>query len=334
MSQTTAQRRSRTAVRRRRLLATALGAPLVLPMLARAQVRWRPERPITVYNPLAAGGLTDVHLRFLGERVTRILGQQVLVDVKAGAAATLAAAQMLHAKPDGHTIACMTVNSLRYPHYQDTNWHPLRDFNYIIGLSAYTFGIVVRSDAPWTTIADLIAAGRRQPEKLNYGTSGIGGTGHLLMIETELATGAKFTHIPYKGGAEWMQALLGKHIDFVPDGAQWAPFVDSGQVRVLAMATEARFPKFPDAPTLIESGINAVAHSPYGLVGPKTLPPEIVQSLHDAFKEAMADPAHQALLDKYVQEVWYKDPQGYRAWAEKYFNEVKPLLVRAGLAKS
>ncbi|HJQ57981.1 MAG TPA: tripartite tricarboxylate transporter substrate binding protein [Vineibacter sp.] len=321
-------------VNRRRLLALAAVAPLATPMLARGQARWRPERPITVYNPLAAGGLTDVHLRFLGERVTKILGQQVLVDVKAGAAATLAAAQMVNAKPDGHTIACMTVNSLRYPHYQDANWHPLRDYSYIIGLSAYTFGIVVRSDAPWKTIHDLVEAGKREPEKLNYGTSGIGGTGHLLMIETELATGAKFTHVPYKGGAEWMQALLGKHIDFVPDGAQWAPFVDGGQVRVLAMATEKRFPKFPDAPTLLESGIKAVAHSPYGLVGPKTLPEPIIRSLHDAFKEAMDDPAHQALLDKYVQETWYRDPKAYRAWAEQYFNDVKPLLVRAGLAKS
>jgi tripartite-type tricarboxylate transporter receptor subunit TctC len=325
---------ARARVSRRRLLAVAAASPLAMPMVARGQARWRPERPITVYNPLAAGGVTDVHLRFLGERVGKILGQQVIVDVKAGAAATLAAAQMVNAKPDGHTIACMTVNSLRYPHYQETNWHPLRDFTYIMGLSAYTFGVVARSDAPWKTIGDLIAAGKREPEKLNYGTSGIGGTGHLLMLETELATGAKFTHVPYKGGAEWMQALIGKHIDFVPDGAQWAPFVEAGQVRVLAMATEKRFPKFPDAPTLIESGINAVAHSPYGLVGPKGLAPAIVQSLHDAFKAAMDDPGHQPLLDKYIQEPWYRDSQGYRAWAEKYFGEVKPLLIRAGLAKS
>jgi len=228
----------------------------------------------------------------------------------------------------------MTINSLRYPHYQTANWHPLRDFSYIIGLSEFTFGVVVRADSPYQTIADLIDAGRREPEKLNYGTSGIGGTGHLLMLETEQATGARFTHIPYKGGAEFMPALLGGHIQFVPDGAQWAAFVENGQVRVLAMATPQRLGKYPDKPTLMESGINAVAVSPYGLVGPKDLPPPVVQALHDVFKEAMADPAHQPLLDKFIQEPWYRDPAGYRAFAEKYYVEVKPMLVKAGLAKA
>lgn len=160
-----------------------------------------------------------MHLRFVGERLSRKWGQQVIVDIKAGAGATLAAAQMPNVKPDGYTIACMTINSLRYPHYQQASWHPLRDFSYIIGLSEFTFGVVVKADAPHKTIGDLIQAGKREPEKLNCGTSGIGGTGHLLMIETEQATGARFTHIPYKGGAEWMPALLGGHIQFVPDGA-------------------------------------------------------------------------------------------------------------------
>ncbi|MEI7875225.1 MAG: tripartite tricarboxylate transporter substrate binding protein [Alphaproteobacteria bacterium] len=329
-----------TGINRRRALAAGIGGALAMPGLARAQTQpqtqatWKPDRPITVYNPLAAGGVCDVHLRFLGERVGRKWGQQVNVDVKAGAGATLAAAQMVNVKPDGTVIACMTINSLRYPHYQTANWHPLRDFSYIIGLSEFTFGVVVRSDSPYKTIQDLIAAGKSQPDKLNYGTSGIGGTGHLLMIETEQATGARFTHIPYKGTTDWMPALLGGHIDFVPDGAGWAPFVENGQVRVLAMATEKRFGKYPDKPTLIESGINAVAVSPYGLVGPKDLPPQVVQALHDAFKEAMADPGHQPLLDQFIQEPWYRDPAQYRAFAEKYYVDVKPMLVKAGLAKS
>jgi len=328
-----------TFINRRRVLAAGIGAAVSAPGLASlnragAQTTWKPDKPITVYNPLAAGGVCDVHLRFLGERVGRKWGQQVNVDVKAGAGATLAAAQMVNVKPDGYIIACMTINSLRYPHYQQAAWHPLRDFSYIIGLSEFTFGVVVRADSPYKTIGDLIEAGKREPEKLNYGTSGIGGTGHLLMLETEQATGARFTHIPYKGGAEFMPALLGGHIQFVPDGAQWAPFVESGQVRVLAMATEKRFGKYPDKPTLIESGINAVAVSPYGLVGPKDLPPAVIQALHDAFKEAMADPGHQPLLDKFIQEPWYRDPAQYRAFAEKYYVDVKPTLIKAGLAKS
>jgi tripartite-type tricarboxylate transporter receptor subunit TctC len=318
---------------RRRAIALGVAGALATPNVVCAQLRWKPDRPITVYNPLAAGGVCDVHLRFLAEHVSKALGQQVIVDVKAGAGATLAAAQMVNVKPDGHTIACMTINSLRYPHYQQANWHPLRDFSYITGLSEFTFGVVVNAKSPWQTIEDLIAAGKKDPEKLNYGTSGIGGTGHLLTIEIEQSSGAKFTHVPYKGGAEFMPALLGEHIHFVPDGAQWAPFVESGHVRLLAMATPERFPKYPDKPTLVERGINAIAVSPYGLVGPKDLPQVAIQTLHEVYSEAMKHPGHQPVLDKFIQVPWRRNPQEYRAFAEKYFTDVKPLLIKSGLAK-
>ena len=319
---------------RRRALAAGLGTLLAAPGLASAQAaRWKPERPITIYNPFAVGGITDLHLRFLGERVGRILGQQVLVEARAGAAGTLAPAALMSAKPDGHTLACYTINSLRYPHYQPVNWHPLRDFSFITGLSSYTFALVVRADSPWKTVEDLFAAGKADPEKYTFGTSGIGGSGHLMMIEIEQNVGARFTHVPYKGGAEWMQALVAGHIHFVADASQWGPFVDDGRCRILAMATEQRLPRYANVPTLRERGVDAVGQSPYGLVGPKDLPPATVQSLHDAFTEASADPELQKLLDRFVQVPWKRNPIEYRAFAEQYFNSVKPLLVKAGLAK-
>jgi tripartite-type tricarboxylate transporter receptor subunit TctC len=321
-------------LRRRHFTALAGAVAIATPMVSRSQSRWKPEKPITIYNPFAAGGVTDVHIRLLGETAGKILGQQIIVDVRPGAAGTLAPAMLLNAKPDGYQLACMSINSLRYPHYQDANWHPLRDFTYIIGLSGYTLGIVVRADSPWKTLEDLIAAGKKEPEKYDYGTSGVGGTGQLMMIEIEQTTGAKFTHVPYKGGAEWMQALLSGQIHFLADASQWSPFVDNGQCRILAMATEQRIPRYKDVPTLIERGINVVGQSPYGLVGPKGLPPEIVEAIHLAFKQAMADPRVQELLDKYIQAPWYKNPAEYRAFAEKYFQDVKPLLVKAGLSKT
>lgn len=311
------------------LTAAAIGAPLI----ARGQAGWKADKPITIYNPFAGGGGTDVHLRLLGETAGPLLGQPILVDSRPGAAGTLAPALLLNAKPDGHQLACMSINSLHYPHYQPTNWNPIRDFTYIVGLTGYTIGIVVREDAPWKTLEELIAAARKEPEKYNYATSGIGGTGQLTMIEIEQSTGARFTHVPYKGTAQWSQALLSSEIHFICDGAQWAPLVDAGKFRILAMATEQGIPKYKDVPTLIERGIKVVGQSPYGLVGPKDLPPNIVESVHLAFKEAMKDPRVDALLDTYIQAPWYKSPAEYRAYAEKYFVDVKPLLIKAGLAK-
>ena len=230
---------SESVLLRRRKFAALTGAAVVAsPAVVRAQGKWKPDRPITIYNPFAAGGVTDVHMRMLGEVATKILGQQVIIDVKAGAAGTLAPAMLMNAKPDGQTLACMSINSLRYPHYQQVNWDPLKDFTYICGLSGYTMGIVARSISPWQKLDDLLAAGKKEPEKYNYGTSGVGGTGQLMMIEVEQSTGARFTHVPYKGGAEWMQALLSDQVHFLADAAQWAPFVDNGQCRILAMATE------------------------------------------------------------------------------------------------
>ena len=320
-------------MRRRRFAALAGASVLAAPALVRGQAGWKAEKPITIYNPFAAGGGTDIHIRLMGETAGPRLGQPILVDSRPGAAGTLAPALLLNARPDGHQLACMSINSLRYPHYQQTNWNPIRDFTYIIGLSGYTIGIVVRADAPWRTLEELIDAAKKEPDKYNYATSGIGGTGQLTMIEVEQTTGAKFTHVPYKGTAEWTQALLASEVHFICDGAQWASFVDSGKFRILAMATEQRIAKYKDVPTLVERGINVVGQSPYGLVGPKDLPANIVEAVHLAFKDAMADPRVGALLDSYIQAPWYKSPADYRAFAEKYHAEVKPLLIKAGLAK-
>ena len=326
-----------TPDRRRRALSAGLGSLLAAPGLALAQAaapRWKPERPITIFNPFPVGGITDLHMRLVGEKVGKTLGQPVVVEARSGAAGTLAPAALLTAKPDGQTLAVFTINSLRYPHYQPVTWNPLRDFTYITGLSSYTFALVVRADSPWKTVEDLFAAGKANPEKFSYGTSGIGGSGHLMMIEIEQKVGARYTHIPYKGGAEWMQALLAGQIDFLADASQWGPFVDDGRCRILALVTEQRLPKYANVPTLRERGVDAVGQSPYGLVGPKDMPPAIVQSLYDAFHEANNDPATLELLARYIQVPLNRNPAEYRAFAEGYFNSVKPLLVKAGLAKT
>ena len=192
---------------------------------------------------------------------------------------------------------------------------------------------MVRADSPWKTLEDMIAAGKAEPEKYTFGTSGMGSSGHLMMIEIEQSLGASFTHVPYKGGAEWMQALVSGQIHFIADASQWGPFVDDGRCRILAMATEQRLPRYPNVPTLTERGSRIVGQSPYGLVGPKDLPPAIVQTLHEAFSEANNDPALQQLLDRFNQVPWRRNPTEYRAFAENYFNTVKPLLVKSGLAK-
>lgn len=319
---------------RRRLMGAAAGAGALslLPGFAGAQGKF-PVRPITLYGALPGGGIQDQHLRFLGERASKVLGQPIAVEPKPGAGATLAPTLLLNARPDGYTLAANTVNSFRYPHYQQTNYHPLKDFEFVIGLSNFTFAVAVLADSPYKTIEDLIEAGKKNPNKLTSGSTGHGGTGHLILIQMEQATGAKFTQVPFKGGPDAIAALLGKHIDFITDGATFAPLADEGRVRILALATEQPTDRFKGVPTLRQKGIDAVGWSPYGILAPKGTPRDIINTIHDAFKKAVDDPAHQAFLDKFIQPTWYKSPDEFRAWAEKYYTDVLPLLKAAGLVK-
>ena len=310
-----------------------IGLSLVLSSITFAQDKWVPTNTVTMLNPFPAGGVTDQQLRYIATKLSERWKQPVIVQNRLGAAGTLAAASLTTAKPDGHTLAILTVNSWRYPHYSELSWHPIRDFKYVVGMNAYTLGIIVRADSPWKSLDDLIAAGKAEPNKYNYATVGVGGGGQLMMIEIDNTTNAKFTNVPYKGGTEFNQALLGGEVQFVADASNWAPFVDSGQFRALAMATEKRVAKYPNVPTLTEKGIKVIGQSPYGLVAPKGTPDHVAQAIHDAVTDILKEPEMQELMKKFVLVPWTKTPQEFEAYAAQYFRDVRPLLIKAGLVK-
>jgi tripartite-type tricarboxylate transporter receptor subunit TctC len=316
---------------RRTALACCAGALLAPFGIARAQAY--PSRPITMIVPWPAGGSTDRHLRTLAEIAGKHLGQNVIIENKPGAGGTLGPSTMaLTAKPDGYTIAQYPLGMVRYPHMQKTNWHPIDDFTFIIGVSGYTFGFVVRADSPHKTFKDYMEAAAKQPGKIDYGSTGIGTSPHLLMEEVADAAKVKLNHVPFKGNADLMQALLGGHVMAASDATGWDKFVDNGQMRLLATFGEQRTKRWPNVPTAKDLGYNVVSTSPYGLVGPKGMDPAVVKTLHDAFKQAMDDPKHMELLAQLNQEPWYRSGSDYRSWAVATFAKEKALIERLGLA--
>jgi tripartite-type tricarboxylate transporter receptor subunit TctC len=317
---------------RRRLLKAAGAAALLAPLgAARAQAF--PSRPITLVVPWPAGGSTDRHHRALAEIAAKHLGQNIVIENKPGAGGTLGPSTMaLTAKADGYTIAQYPMGMVRYPHMQKTTWHPIDDFTFIIGVSGYTFGFVVRSDSPHKTFEDFIAAARRQPGSVDYGSTGVGTSPHLLLEELADAAKVAFTHVPYKGNADLMQALLGGHVSAASDASGWDKFVDAGQMRLLVTFGEQRTRRWPDVPTARELGYPVVSTSPYGLVGPKGMDPAVVKALHDAFKKAMDDPKHLEVLEQLNQPLWYRSGSDYRQWAVQAFARDKALIERLGLA--
>lgn len=320
--------------RRTWLLAATLatGAAALAPV-GQALAQTYPNKPITLIVPWPAGGSTDRHLRTLAEIASTHLGQNIVIENKPGAGGTLGPSTMAAtAKPDGYTIAQFPLGMLRMPHMQKTNWDPINDFSYILGVSGYTFGFTVRADSPHKTFNEYIEAARKQPGAINYGSTGTGSSPHLLMEELAGNAKVQLNHIPYKGNADLQAALLGGHVMAQSDATGWDKFVDAGQMRLLVTFGEERTKRWPQVPTAKELGYNVVSSSPYGLVGPKGMDLAIVKTLHDAFKKAMDDPKHLAVLEQLNQAVWYRDGAAYKQWAMDTYAKDKGLIERLGLA--
>ena len=289
-----------------------------------------PSRPITLICPWPAGGSTDTHLRKLAELASRHLGQPVIVENKPGAGGMLGPAGMARsAAPDGYTISQLTINVVRQPHLQKVDWDPFKDFTYIIGVSGYTFGVVVKSDSTIKTLDDLVAYAKANPGKLSYGSTGIGTSPHLLMEDLASKAGIQLLHVPFKGNADSTQALLGGHVMVQSDSTGWGRYVDQGAFRLLVTFGEQR--TCWGAPTAKELGYDVVSHSPYGIVGPKGMDPRVVRILHDAFKKAIDDPEHHKILQMLDQVYWYKSTDEYAKWAADTYVSERALIERLGL---
>ena len=311
-----------------RIAALVLAACALVPAAATAQ--GYPNRPITLIVPWPAGGSTDTHLRKLSELASRHLGQPIVVENRPGAGGMLGPAGMAaNAKPDGYTLSQLTVGAFRQPHMQKVDWDPLRDFTYIIGVSGYTFGVVVKNDSPFKTFQDLVAYAKANPGKLSYGSTGTGTSPHLLVEELAHKSGLQLLHVPFKGNADSTQALMGGHVMAQSDATGWGKFVDAGTFRLLVTFGEQRTRW--GAPTAKELGYDIVSYSPYGIVGPKGMDPAVVRVIHDAFKKAMDDPEHHKVLQQLDQVYWYKSSQDYAAWAAEQFKADRALIERLGL---
>ena len=310
------------------LMAAFIGACAAIALPAFAQSF--PMKPIVMICPWPAGGSTDQHLRAFAQIASKYVGQNIVIENKPGAGGMLGPGNMAKlAQPDGYTISQLPVGAFRIPHMQKVDWDPLKDFTYIIGITGYTFGIVVKSESPFKTLKEMIAFAKANPGKMSYGSTGNGTSPHLLMEELGLKSGVEFLHVPFKGNADSTQALLGGHIMAQSDATAWGRQVDAGAFRLLVTFGEKRT-KW-NAPTARELGIDIVSYSPYGFVAPKGLDPKIQKFLHDAFKKTLDDPEHLKVLAQLDQVYWYKSSEDYAKWAAETLKAERSTIERVGL---
>lgn len=312
---------------RRAALSLAAVAALARPALAQL-----PSRPVRMIVPWPPGGTTDVQMRVLCDGAATRIGQPVVVENKSGASGILGAQALLNERPDGTALSQMPVSVFRYPVMaQRAPFDPMTDFTWVIHLTGYLFGVVVRADAPWKTFPEFLDDAKRRKGEITYGTPGVGTSLHITMERIAAERDIDWVHVPFRGFADNMQSLLSGQTDALTDSSGWAELVQSGRLRLLVTWAEERAKRFPEVPTLREVGIDIVSASPYGIAGPKGMDPGLVRALHDAFREALHDPQHLAILERFDMPVMYKGPEEYAAFARRQYEEDAAMIRRLGL---
>lgn len=220
--------------------------------------------------------------------------------------------------PDGYQLSIVPVGIFRQPVIQKMSFDPAKDLTYITSLVDYTYVIAVKSDSEWNTLDEFVQAARKDPGK-TFGTPGVYSTPHLSMESLADVGNFKFTHVPYKGAADIVPALMGGQVDIIAGTGSSAltAFVQKGDIRVLAALSEDRLADFPDVPTAVESGFEVVAKAPFGLVGPAGMDPKVVATLDNAFNKALHSEQFQKMAQQNGVVVKYMGPEEYTNYAKE-----------------
>ena len=315
---------------RRALLGAAATLTLAAPVVAQSGF---PSRPIRLIVPWPAGGSTDGQLRALAEAAGKYISQPIIIENRGGASGTLAAAMMAQEqRGDGYVVGQLPIGVFRIPAMtRRPTFDPLRDFTYILNCTGYLFGVVVKADSPWQTWQQFLDHAKANPGRVAYGSPGIGTTLHITMEQIAQLHGIEWLHVPFRGGADNIQAVLSGATQANADSTGWASLVEAGQLRLLCVWSGERARRFPDVPTLKETGTNIESTSPYGIAGPKNMDPGVVRVLHDTFRQALYDPIHTAALERFDMPLIYMNSADYDAFARRQVEEEGAMVRRLGL---
>lgn len=283
-----------------------------------------PNKPIEIIVAFAPGGGTDMAARSIADVAAKYLGQPVIVTNKPGATGIIGAQYVVNSKPDGYTLLVAGGSeTVAVPHFKKLAFDPITDLDPLMRIIVERVGFYVQADSPWKSMNDLIAEAKKNPGKLTYGASGIGGLHHATVQVAEKRTGMSVTVIPYKGGAETLAALAGGHVSFAIASPNEAyALVQAGRVRCLAISALERSPTEPNAPTFKELGYDVYIDNQKGLVMPKGVPPAVKQKLADAFKKAYDDPQFRASAAKMQLEISYLNGEDFRKALKVMYDQI------------
>jgi tripartite-type tricarboxylate transporter receptor subunit TctC len=295
-----------------------------------------PERPVRLVVPYSAGGSTDTVARLISARLTERMGQQFVVDNRTGAGTLIGTEIVAHAAPDGYTLLMATPPLAVNPALYDKVSYVLqRDFTAVTNVAASSNLLVVHPSVPAATTRELIALLKRNPGKHNYGSSGVGGAGHLAMALFESMAGVDAVHVPYKGGAPAVTDLVAGRLSLMMANLTTAqPHIRSGRLRALGIGTKSRSRLFPELPTIAESGVPGYeANNWNGVVVPARTPRAVVDRLHREIVAVLKDALIAERMAKSALEPIGDTPAEFARYlkdeADKWGKLVKSAGIRA-----
>ncbi len=317
---------------RRSIISTL--ALLVLTGAAHAQANY-PNQPIRMIVPLAAASAVDVAARIVTQKMSENMGQQIVILNQSGASGMIGAEQLARATPDGYTIGGFNDSIMTMvPNLQPVRWDILKDFEPISLVATVEWGLITNPQSGFKSAADLIAAAKAAPGKIDYGSGGIGSPQHLAMELFASNAGIKLTHVPYRGAT---QAAIDVAAGQIPVGFQGLgtvmSLVQGGQVKLIGVTTQKRLAQFPDVPTVSESGLPGfLFNSWFAMLAPAGTPAPIIARLNDEVRKALADPDVQHRLEEQGLVLRGSSAEELRNLTREQFAKYAKLIQETGIS--
>ncbi len=317
----------------RLLLAMLATATLAATPGAVAQERF-PSKQVTIIVGFAPGGGGDISARFIADFLRERWKVPVVVENRPGAGATIAAAQLARARPDGYTVALATTSPFTVaPNFQTLTYDAAKDFTYLFQFLVSAQPLFVKSDSPHRTWQDFIAWARTNPGRLNWSTAATNGGPHIATEAAFKHLGISATYIPYKGGAEAITALMGGQIDALV-AAEFPPFVASGQARLLVESGPDRLPDFPNLQTYKDLGYPLSVPIFYGIAGPAGVPADVIAQWEEAAQDMMKTASFKELMGKLKSSGAYQGHKEFSATLANVQREMARLIPALGFKRN